>query len=43
MSAGCPFVHLHVLSEYSLPDGACRIDGLVRRAAELAAGCRRHG
>lgn len=29
------FVHLHVHSEYSLLDGACRIEGLVRRAREL--------
>jgi len=29
------FVHLHVHSEYSLLDGACRIEGLVRRAKEL--------
>lgn len=29
------FVHLHVHSEYSLLDGACRLDGLVRRAREL--------
>lgn len=29
------FVHLHVHSEYSLLDGACRIGGIVRRAAEL--------
>lgn len=29
------FVHLHVHSEYSLLDGAQRIDDLVRRAAEL--------
>src|ERR1700760_4879831 len=29
------FVHLHVHSEYSILDGACRIDGLVERAAEL--------
>jgi len=28
------FVHLHVHSEYSLLDGACRIDDLCRRAAE---------
>ena len=28
------FVHLHVHSEYSLLDGACRIDGLCRRSAE---------
>src|SRR4249920_2790083 len=30
-----PFVHLHVHSEYSILDGACRIPDLVRRAAEL--------
>ncbi len=29
------FVHLHVHTEYSLLDGACRIGKLVRRAAEL--------
>ena len=29
------FVHLHVHSEYSLLDGACRIDALVKRAKEL--------
>ncbi|MBQ3132926.1 MAG: DNA polymerase III subunit alpha [Clostridia bacterium] len=29
------FVHLHVHSEYSLLDGACRIKGLVSRAKEL--------
>ncbi|MDD6316946.1 MAG: DNA polymerase III subunit alpha [Clostridia bacterium] len=29
------FVHLHVHTEYSLLDGACRIERLVRRAAEL--------
>jgi DNA polymerase-3 subunit alpha len=29
------FVHLHVHSEYSLLDGACRIPELVGRAAEL--------
>jgi len=28
------FVHLHVHSEYSLLDGACRVDGLCRRTAE---------
>jgi len=28
------FVHLHVHSEYSLLDGACRIEHLCRRAAE---------
>ena len=30
------FVHLHVHTEYSLLDGFCRIDGLARRARELA-------
>src|SRR5512143_2985898 len=30
-----PFVHLHVHSEYSILDGACRIPDLVTRAAEL--------
>jgi DNA polymerase-3 subunit alpha len=29
------FVHLHVHSEYSLLDGACRIPELTKRAAEL--------
>jgi DNA polymerase III subunit alpha len=29
------FVHLHVHSEYSILDGACRIPALVERAAEL--------
>ncbi len=29
------FVHLHVHSEYSLLDGACRVDELVKRAKEL--------
>src|SRR6267142_4836299 len=29
------FVHLHVHSEYSILDGACRIPGLADRAAEL--------
>lgn len=29
------FVHLHVHSEYSLLDGAARIEGLAKRAAEL--------
>ena len=31
------FVHLHVHTEYSLLDGACRIKELVARAKELAA------
>ncbi|MDH7476608.1 MAG: DNA polymerase III subunit alpha [Microgenomates group bacterium] len=30
------FVHLHSHSEYSLLDGLCRIDDLLRRAKELA-------
>jgi DNA polymerase-3 subunit alpha len=30
-----PFVHLHVHSEYSILDGACRIEDLAKRAAEL--------
>src|SRR5471030_2733724 len=30
-----PFVHLHVHSEYSILDGACRVKDLVSRAAEL--------
>ncbi|MBR5540091.1 MAG: DNA polymerase III subunit alpha [Clostridia bacterium] len=29
------FVHLHVHSEYSLLDGACRLNGLLRRVKEL--------
>ncbi|MEE9211395.1 MAG: DNA polymerase III subunit alpha, partial [Phycisphaeraceae bacterium] len=29
------FVHLHVHSQYSLLDGACRIGDMVKRAAEL--------
>src|SRR2546429_5245259 len=29
------FVHLHVHSEYSILDGACRIPDLVSRAAEF--------
>src|SRR5579859_2728128 len=38
--------HLHVHSEYSLLDGACKIDGLVARAAEFgqpAIGLTDHG
>jgi len=33
--AGLGFVHLHTHSEFSLLDGAARLDGLVRRAVEL--------
>ena len=29
------FVHLHVHTEYSLLDGACRIAGLMDRVKEL--------
>jgi DNA polymerase-3 subunit alpha len=41
-----PTVHLHVHSEYSLLDGACKIDKLAARAAELgmpALGLTDHG
>jgi DNA polymerase-3 subunit alpha len=41
-----PYVHLHVHSEYSILDGACRIDPLVAKAAELgmaAVGLTDHG
>ena len=30
-----PFVHLHVHTEYSLLDGACRLAPLVKKAAEM--------
>jgi DNA polymerase III subunit alpha len=33
--AVAPFVHLHVHSEYSILDGACRVPDLVARAAEF--------
>ena len=33
--ADASFVHLHVHSEYSILDGACRIPALAARAAEL--------
>ena len=29
------FVHLHLHSDYSLLDGACKIDGLIARAAQF--------
>ena len=35
MAASTPFVHLHVHSEYSILDGACRIPALVDKAARL--------
>ncbi len=35
MSADQNFVHLHVHTDYSLLDGACRIDRLMDRAKEL--------
>jgi DNA polymerase-3 subunit alpha len=41
-----PYVHLHVHSEYSILDGACRIGPLVGRAAEMgmpAVGLTDHG
>jgi DNA polymerase-3 subunit alpha len=41
-----PFVHLHVHSEYSILDGACRIPALAQRAAEFempAVGLTDHG
>ena len=37
-SAAQDFVHLHVHSDFSLLDGACRIDRLMDRAAELGMG-----
>jgi DNA polymerase-3 subunit alpha len=47
MAAGAAqAVHLHVHSEYSLLDGACKIEGLAARAAELgmpALGLTDHG
>src|SRR4051812_47899934 len=30
-----PFVHLHVHTHYSLLDGACRVDKLIKRTKEL--------
>src|SRR6476660_3869799 len=44
--AQADFVHLHVHSEYSILDGACRISPLVARAADMgmpAVGLTDHG
>ena len=35
MEVGMGFVHLHVHTEYSFLDGACRIGALMERAKEL--------
>ncbi|NLW78919.1 MAG: DNA polymerase III subunit alpha [Ruminococcaceae bacterium] len=35
MTAQKPFAHLHLHTEFSLLDGACRIDGLMDRLKEL--------
>src|SRR5437773_6838822 len=46
LMADARFVHLHVHSEYSILDGACRIPALAERAAELempAVGLTDHG
>ncbi len=46
MTEASPYVHLHVHSEYSILDGACRIAPLVARAADLgmpAIGLTDHG
>jgi DNA polymerase-3 subunit alpha len=39
VSSSDSFVHLHVHTEYSMLDGAARLDELFQRTAEL--GCRR--
>ena len=41
-----PFAHLHIHTEYSLLDGACRIDQLMERVKECgqtAIACTDHG
>ena len=43
---GRDFVHLHIHTEYSLLDGACRIDQLMDRVKECgqtAIACTDHG
>ena len=35
MSSDSSFVHLHVHTEYSMLDGAARLDQMFERAAEL--------
>ena len=43
---GKDFVHLHIHTEYSLLDGACRIDQLMDRVKECgqtAIACTDHG
>ena len=35
MSASPPFAHLHVHSDYSILDGACKIPRLLDRVEEL--------
>ncbi|MGN0708136.1 MAG: DNA polymerase III subunit alpha [Faecalibacterium sp.] len=45
-TAARPFVHLHVHTEYSLLDGACRIDQMmdrVRECGQTAIACTDHG
>jgi len=29
------FVHLHLHTDYSLLDGACGVDGLIKRVGEI--------
>jgi DNA polymerase III subunit alpha len=36
--AGAEFVHLHLHTEYSLLDGACRLDKLIDKASQLGFG-----
>jgi DNA polymerase-3 subunit alpha len=38
MSSPSDFVHLHLHSEYSLLDGACRIDDIIKKAVDLNMG-----